>query len=536
MQDFWNQAVLNGTLEFRPQDDLSLVLSGGWNRASAVFYNSQGEGLSQADETWIQGRVQKGGLFAQAFFLNNSGGSDERPTFLYQTGLTTPVARQQVEAQIQYNFDTPSFLNSVWTTGFDYRLSIADTQNSVYGRNEDDDNFGIAGAYLQGKFALSKKLDIVLAGRGDKFNFVDDLVFSPRAVAVFKPSPKHTIRGGFNRAQGAPSQLQVNIDFPVSTPVPGAFDIWLVGNREAQTFGADPQIVFNGLVPLPSIPVGTPGFPNAFTFGAVNAPVQAELIPGIAANLAAGIAPQLEAAGLDAETAAAQAAEQGGQLAGAIQAYLNDPANSPQGFTGNFVGINIFNGEQIGLTSAPSAQIRTEDTWEIGYKGLVADKLGVTIDLYNRNITGSTLFTGISPSWVPVGAQFGADLGTAVGNTGIRDFMFNLLGGDLNPAAGPTADALNAAIIGAYTAGGDGFATNIAPLLGNAIFATTPTEQTPQTDGVTHLAAGYRTFDSFSYTGADIGLEYYVNDNLSLFGNYTWISDNWFQRKLGFPT
>jgi len=510
MQDFWNQAVINGTLEFRPQDDLSMVLSGGYNQASAVFYNSQGEGLSQASEQWIQGRVQKGGLFAQAFFLNNTGGSDDKPTFLYQTGLTTQIARQQIEAQVQYNFDTPGLLNSVWTTGFDYRLSKADTKNTVYGREEEDDDFAIAGAYLQGKFALNKKLDIVLAGRGDKFNFVDEVVFSPRAVAVFKPSPRHTIRAGFNRAQGAPSQLQVNIDFPVSSPVPGAFDIWLLGNKEAQTF-TDPQIVFNGLIPLPPLPVGTPGFPNAYTFGAVNGAVQAQLIPGIQAQFEAGGLPTAQAAG----------------LAGAIQGYLNDPANTPAGFTGNFVGINLFNGEQIGTTNAPAAQIRTEDTWEIGYKGLIGDRLGVTIDLYNRDITGATLFTAISPSWLPVGAQFGNDLGTAIGNTGVRDFMFNLLGGDLNPAAGPTADALNAAIVGAYTAGGDGFEANIAPLLANAIFATTPTDQVPD-DGVTHLSAGYRTFESFSYTGTDIGLEYYVNDNLSLFGNYTWISENIF--------
>ena len=163
MQDFWNQFSLTSTLEFRPQDDLSINLSGGVNAASAVFYNSQGEGLSQARETWVQARMQKGGLFAQAFYLGNTGGSDDNPTFLYQTGNSTGVARKQLEAQIQYNFDTPNLLNANWTAGFDYRNSIADTKNEVYGRNEEDDDFGIIGAYLQGKFALGDKLDLVLA-------------------------------------------------------------------------------------------------------------------------------------------------------------------------------------------------------------------------------------------------------------------------------------------------------------------------------------------------------------------------------------
>ena len=281
------QASLNGTLEFRPQDDLSVVVSGGWNQASAVFFNSQGEGLSQANEYWTQARVQKGGLFAQAFWLANSGGSDENPTFLYQTGATTSVERTQLEGQIQYNFDTPSFLNANWTTGFDYRQSTADTGNQVYGRNEADDDFTVFGGYAQGNFELAKKLDLVLAGRVDKFNFIDDAAFSPRAVIVYKASPKHTVRFGYNRAVGAPSQLQVNIDFPVSSPVPGAYDIWLLGNREELTFN-NQEIVFNGLLGFPSLPIGTPGFPNAFTFAAVNDATQAALIPGLQAVLESG--------------------------------------------------------------------------------------------------------------------------------------------------------------------------------------------------------------------------------------------------------
>ena len=144
--------------------------------------------------------------------MNNNGGSEDNPTFLYNTGNTTGIARTQFEAQAQYNFDTPSFLNANWTAGVDYRLSTADTNNEVYGRQEDDDDFGIIGGYIQTKLALADKLDFVVAGRADRFNFIDETAFSPRAVFVYKPSPKHTIRAGFNRAVGAPSQLQVNID------------------------------------------------------------------------------------------------------------------------------------------------------------------------------------------------------------------------------------------------------------------------------------------------------------------------------------
>ena len=485
IQDFWRSFVLNGTLEFRPQDDLSVILAGGTNSGSAPFYNSQGVGLSQATEYWTQARIQKGGLFAQAFWLTNDGGGDT-PTFLYQTGASTRVDRTQLEAQLQYNFDTPGILDANWTAGFDYRLSSANTFNLVYGRNEDDDDFGIVGGYLQGKFALGNKLDLVLAGRYDQFNFLDEGAFSPRAVFVFKPSPKHTFRAGYNRAVGAPTQLQVNIDFPVNTVVPGAFDIWLVGNRESQTFSDNPEIVFNGAVPFPSLPVGTPGIPLAYVQGAVTPAVLPALAEGLtAANpLFAPLVPVLSE-------------------------FLSNPANFASGTAGQFVGVNLFNGLPLDLIDAPQARLRIEDTYEVGYKGLIADKLGVSVDVYNRSIDGATLFTAISPGYSLQGtANLASDLGNSVGAS-----VVPLLSESLAPFVGTaipdqaTLEAIvgqvSGIIGGAYGAGGAGFLQSIAPLNDGFVLATTPTQNVP-TNGVTHLAAGYRTFEKFSYTGAQV--------------------------------
>ena len=527
MQDFWTNNVLNATFEFRPQDDLSIIATAGTNEGSAVFYNSQGEGLSQSREFYGQLRMQKGGLFAQAFVLNATGGSDDKPTWLYQTGNTTGIKRTQTEAQVQYNFDVPTLLNSNFTAGIDYRNSSADTGNSVYGREEDDDDFGIIGAYLQGKFALGPKLDIVLAGRVDRFNFLDETAFQPRAVAVFKPSPRHTFRGGFNRAVASPSQLQINIDFPVAS-FPGG-DFWLTGNKRPQTFN-NGQIEFNSLLGLPSLPLGTPGMPNAYTFAAVNGATQAQLIPGLVGALAPGFEQQFLAAGLDAATAAAQAQGAAMNVAASIQGYINDPVNTPGGTTGTFVGRNLFNGQPLGIQDAPAATLRIEDTWEIGYKGLIGDKLGVMIDVYNKNTDGATLFTAISPGYSLAGIdQLGAGLAGQVASPGLRQHIVNifLAGGASDAVAQGTADQLLPAIAGAYTAGGDAFAAGIGPLSAGGILATTPADGVPQ-DGLTHISAGYRTFESFSYTGIDAGLEYYVSQDLSLFANYSYLSDNVF--------
>jgi len=539
IQDYWRSFVLNGTLEFRPQDDLSVVIAGGTNSGSSPFYNSQGVGLSQATEYWTQARIQKGGLFAQAFWLTNDGGGDE-PTFLYQTGSSTRVDRTQLEAQLQYNFDTPNILNANWTAGFDYRNSSANTFNLVYGRNEDDDDFTILGAYVQAKFALGDKLDLVLAGRGDRFNFLDDTGFSPRAVFVFKPSPKHTFRAGFNRAVGAPTQLQTNIDFPVNQVIPGSFDIWLVGNRNEQTFNNPTLQWFTGAIPTTQLGA-LDGLPLGVILGA-------EAAPGVTLNqaVAAGVVAQL---GLDPTTAPAA------PIVGQILGQLNDPAVLASLGTGGTLspGFNVFNGEPLDLINAPPAELRIEDTWEAGYKGLLGDKLGVSVDIYNRTIDNSTLFTGISPAYVLIGADgapgiggIDGTVGTAVQNFAQPQIEAALIAAGVDAAtAAAGAAAIGAGINQGYTGGASAAINTASPAFGGAslaqvfaalpFHATTPTDNVPS-NGVAHLAAGYRTFDAFDYWGADVGLNYFVNNDLSFFGNYSWTSENEFNPQVAGAT
>ena len=110
-----------------------------------------------------------GGLFAQVFYNYNDGGSPERPTFLYQTGNRTAIERSQLEGQVQYNFNLEKFLNADITVGADYRQAGSNTYNQVYGRNEENDDYNILGAYAQASFELSERFEFVAAGRFDAY-------------------------------------------------------------------------------------------------------------------------------------------------------------------------------------------------------------------------------------------------------------------------------------------------------------------------------------------------------------------------------
>ena len=377
----------------------------------------------------------------------------------------------------------------------DYRAAISDSRHLVYGRNEFDDDYSIFGGYLQGKFKLASKLDLVLAGRFDSFNFTDETSFSPRVAFVFKPDPKHTFRASYNKSTAPPTALNINIDLPVASPVPGLFDLWLVGTKEQHTY---PNPVIDVTIPgVPDLPINTPGLPLAIPYSLVNEATIAVLGPALSANPA--LAP----------------------LVPAIEAYLRDPANTPAGFTGTLNAYNIFNGQPFGdLTPTETAQISTFDNLEFGYKGLINDKLSITADLYYIKRQGFTLFNAVGPTYRSDGADISTDLGAAV-TAGLTDHLTNVIGLDA-----ATAGAVAVAVGGGYSAAGEAAQGQLAPLFG--IFGTVESSLIPQGDGVSHVSVGYRSDSesSIDYWGTDIGLEYYINEKFSVFANYSWNSKN----------
>jgi len=193
-------------------------------------------------------------------------------------------------------------------------------------------------------------------------------------------------------------------------------------------------------------------------------------------------------------------------------------------------GFNLFDNTPLGTIDAPISTISTEDVYEVGYKGFVAQKLGVTFDVYSVTQRNNSQFTAISPVYRLDSTNLnliGPDLGVAVASDVGARLEDALIAAGV-PDAAATAAQLLPLIQGAYTAGGAGFAGSIGAL---PYHATIPTEQSPD-NGVTHIAAGYRTFDKRTFIGADLGLEYFISDDLSAFGNLSWVNRNDFMQNV----
>lgn len=498
MQDHYYGININGNLQFRPREDFEINLSGGMNKNSVLFHNAQGEGLAQPQEFWAQARLQKGGLFAQVFYVNNDGGTEERPSFLYQTGLATLVSSKQIESQIQYGFEIPTFLDARFTVGIDSRIALTDSKHLVFGRYEDDDDYRLNGGYIQGNFSLSSQLDLVLAGRYDDFNFRDKGSITPRIAFVYKPSNAHSFRLSYNKASRPPSVIDFNLDFPLASPVPGLFDLWTLGSKNPQTF---PNPLIDVTIPgVPDLPVNTPGLPLAVPFSFVNESVIAGIVSAFQGDPA--LAPLLPL----------------------ITGYLTNPANIPQGYTGTLSAYNIFDNKPFGdLVPTEAAEILTYSNYELGYKGLINNKWSVFADLYYLKRTGFTLFDAIGPTYFLAGADIATDLGNAI-ESGIAPVLTEALRPSLGDQAEATAALIAAGIGAGYATGGAAVQELLGPLF--PIFGVTETDLVPQNDGIAHVPVGFRLDSdrSIGYWGLDIGAEYYFNDRFSAYGNYSYKS------------
>ena len=384
--DTYSNFTIDTNLEWRPSDDTNYQVSAGMTNGGGLFFQDLGIGYADGSTYWGQVQATVGNWYAQAFIDHNDGGGTDNPTFLYGTGLRQVAKRTTMEAQIQYNFDMPWLFDSEWTVGYDYRNTDSDSEYTLWGRNEDSDDYITNGIYGQGTLTMSEKVDLVVAGRYDQASFISAGEFAPRAALVYKPSEKTTWRLSYNKALTGPSALQMYIDFPVNVPAPGVLDAWLSGQSTAQRF-ADPA---NQVIDLAGIPVDIPvsaaggGLPLAIPYGAV-----------AGASLA----------GLYAQAPSLQPL-----LTPFFASYMG-----PQGGSGILSPYDLFEPTQTtGNRNTRTGRFSSVENFELGFSSVIGKKLKISADIYSYVNTGFTNFSAIGDAYALVGSNIPGDLGAAV--------------------------------------------------------------------------------------------------------------------------
>ena len=526
--DTYSNIAVDTNLEWRPSDDTNYQVSAGMTNGGGLFFQDLGIGYADGSTYWGQVQATMGNWYAQAFIDHNDGGGTDNPTFLYGTGLRQVTKRTTMEAQIQYNFDMPWLFDSEWTVGYDYRNTDSDSEYTLWGRNEDSDDYITNGIYGQGTLTMSEKVDLVVAGRYDQASFISAGEFAPRAALVYKPSEKTTWRLSYNKALTGPSALQMYIDFPVNVPAPGVLDAWLSGQSTAQRF-ADPA---NQVIDLAGLPVDIPvsaaggGLPLAIPYGAV-----------AGASLA----------GLYAQAPTLQPL-----LTPFFASYMG-----PSGGSGILAPYDLFEPTQTtGNRNTRTGRFSSVENFELGFTSVIGKKLKISADIYSYVNTGFTNFSAIGDTYALVGSDIPGDLGAAVAAdatayvtgaiTAVTTQTYQGIAAQFGlpysvVASGALAaqgvPALQTSIAGgvaqtlgginaAFNAGGAGFVGQLGPLFG-AIGAV-ESDRVPQGDGITHITTGYITQGDAkrSHFGGDLSMDYFANSDLRLWANASWLSQN----------
>ena len=526
--DDYSNVAFDTSLEWRPSDDTNYQVSAGLSNGGGLFFQDLGIAYADGSTYWGQVQATMGNWYAQAFVDYNDGGGTDNPTFLYGTGLRQVAERTTVEAQIQYNFDMPWLFDSEWTVGYDYRDTNSNSDYTLWGRNENTDEYITNGFYGQGTLAMSEKVDLVVAGRYDQASFISAGEFAPRAALVWKKSDKTTWRLAYNKALSGPSALQMYIDFPVNVPAPGVLDAWLSGQSTPQRF-ADPA---NQVIDLAGLPVDIPvsaaggGLPLAIPYGSV----ASASLAGLYAQ-----APSLQP--LLTPFFASYAGPAGGS--GILSPYdLFEPTRT----TGN--------------RNTRTGRFSSVENFELGVTTVLGEKLRISADLYSYVNTGFTNFSAIGDAYALVGSDIPGDLGAAVAAdatayvtgalTAVTTQTYQAVAAQFGlpfsvvasgalaaqgvPAlqtaiAGGVAQTLGG-INGAFQAGGQGFVGQLGPLFG-AIGAV-ESDRVPQGDGITHITTGYVTQGDAqrSHFGGDFSMDYFANSDVRLWANASWLSQN----------
>ena len=484
----------DATLYYRPSNNFSLTtVAGIGNTVGNAWTSGTGEVFANITQGFLQFRMNTKNLFVQYNYTANvNGTTGDKIGFNYRTGGVSYIDSKQSQLQVQYEIPLEK-LNTDLSIGVEHKLAQFESYKRTFGRNEGFTDYRLYGAYASSKTKLSDKFVLSLAGRFDKYPFLGKDSFSPRAGLVFKPTPRHSFRLSYNKAHTPNDAMTLFLDLPVQPIMFGGSkiaDAWLMGNMSGQTFN-NVKTKFLGALAAAGVNNGQ-GMDHSRAFGAISA----GLLPGLAAGA------------FDAAL---------GPLAATVKSFMDWMSSNTTlakiNGTGAITRGKLVDsaGNVIGLEEGDESKLQVNTTYEFGFKGMLADNLTWSADIYNTKKENFIAQTVLSPFVDLTG--IGTDLaGTifplALAEAGSRGFT------------GATQVGIATAIAGLYQMGAVGLEGPVGII---------ETDQAPTGTSVPSLMMGYKNFGKISYWGFDTALKYRPTDNLTLFANYSVISQTEFE-------
>ena len=475
-------------LDYRPRDDLLLSLSTGANISTNMELTQLGSAVVK-DWTYGYGHAKLiyKNLFLQAFV----NVSDSRGTYSTRDGKDIVDQSKLYSYQIQHTLDVSR--RQTFTYGADALLTRPVTEGTVNGVNEDDDDVDEIGAYLQSETSLSDRVKLVLAGRIDHHNRLDNPFFSPRAGIEYEIDPGNKMRFSFSRAFTTPSTQNLFLDRIVSPLIPDRLLSFTPFNR-AQPFNVRAQgVPSTGFTFRRDSGSGVGGLYMQPVPLFVSPPANAQLIPADATLMwetAIDLITNIQGSGLDFLFNGLRAVPTPNATEVGTILKSFDPT------TGEFQQVDA-----ASVTSVRPLESSKTSTFEFGYKGFLRNKL-----LLDANIYYSRIQDFIGPLLLETPNVF-------FDPVSLRDYLRDQE--SLTLITAPDTTRL-----------GPVFASLMAQI---PLGTVAPDESKNPGD----VLLTYRNFGDIDLFGTDLAATYLLNRDWSFTGTYSFVSKDLFREEGG---
>ncbi len=469
--------------DWRVTPSLTLVGSGGMTNATGIELTGIGAGQTKDWRySYAQLRTSLGEWFAQTY-INMSDAGD---TYLLRTGAPIVDKSKLWATQLQHSAALGTRLD--FTYGADYIRTMPETDQTINGRNEANDDYNELGAYLQGTARPTSQFDIVGAIRYDKHSHLDDPVWSPRAALVFHPTDEHSFRATYNRAFSTPTSLNLFLDIdagPLGALGPFGFRARAFApGQEGISFRTGGELGLSSPFGLAG-PQGNPATPLAINIANIyNLQVSALM----AANAAVRNNPQ---------------------LVGLLRSFAARPEVQALGLVAFDPVANVRTAFNPNMADIPGIEESTTSTFEVGYKGILGERFLFAADAWwskNKNFT-SPLITA-----TPL---------VLVNPTPLAGFLIPQLTQAFMAQGLPQAQA---------QAQATQIATGLVQLPAGVVSA-------PGVQGsVPEVLLTYVNFGDISINGVDLSATALLSDSWEVGGTFSWVSDDHFQIPLAGDT
>ena len=208
------QPKFDARVDYDYQDGRQLSFSGGVAGTDGIMHSGIGPFDINSGSVMSYAKASFSRKALRAAFYTNilSGDADQ----LLTLGLNgAPITFQFDTTTIDFDLsNVHAFGKHVVNYGGNLRFNGNDLSIAPAADNRTE--FGI---YGQDEIFLGDHLRLVAGARIDRFDFIDDFVFSPRVAVLIKPDRDQTFRISYNRAYRSPSVINNFIDLIISQPV-----------------------------------------------------------------------------------------------------------------------------------------------------------------------------------------------------------------------------------------------------------------------------------------------------------------------------